>query len=111
ISQAAERLPENCDAFGELFARYADCRFVLLGESTHGTAEFYKARAAITRYLIQEHGFNVVAVEADWPDAASVDRYIRRKPQRPDRPVFQRFPRWMWRNAEFRALVEWLREY
>ena len=57
-----------------LFDRFGDRRIVLLGEASHGTSEFYRARAAITRRLIEEHGFTIVAVEADWPDAAAVDR-------------------------------------
>jgi erythromycin esterase-like protein len=83
---------------------------VLLGESSHGTSEFYRARAAITRRLIEQHGFNIVAVEADWPDAASVDRYVRHRPRRDgEEEPFQRFPTWMWRNREVDAFVRWLR--
>jgi hypothetical protein len=72
IAAAAEPLPEIDDpAFAEAFDRFADARVVLLGEASHGTSEFYRARAAITRRLIERHGFNIVAVEADWPDAAT----------------------------------------
>jgi erythromycin esterase-like protein len=61
--------------------------------------------------LIEEHGFNVVAVEADWPDAAAIDRYVRHKTARPDaEPAFRRFPTWMWRNAEVDVFVRWLRD-
>ena len=78
LRTAAEPLPEFDDpAFGPLFDRFADARVVLLGEATHGTSEFYRARAAITRRLIEQHGFTIVAVEADWPDAAAIDRYVR----------------------------------
>jgi hypothetical protein len=71
IREAAEPLPEPDDpAFGAMFDRFAKARVVLLGEATHGTSEFYRARAQITRRLIERHGFNIVAVEADWPDAA-----------------------------------------
>ncbi|WP_176056629.1 protein-L-isoaspartate(D-aspartate) O-methyltransferase [Brucella intermedia] len=111
IAETAECFADIDEDFTKQFEKFADCRFVLLGECTHGTAEFYTARAAITRYLIEKHDFNIVAVEADWPDAASVDRYIRKRPLRSDRPMFQRFPQWMWRNAEFKAFVEWLREH
>ena len=107
-----ERLPapERQDEFGALFDRFGDARVVLLGEATHGSSEFYRARAAITRHLIAEHGFNIVAVEADWPDAARVDRYVRHlAPAKEARPVFQRFPTWMWRNEEVLAFVDWLR--
>src|SRR5215212_3621660 len=113
IAEAAEPLPEFDDpAFGRLFDRFADRRVVLLGEASHGTSEFYRARAAITRRLVEAHGFTMVAVEADWPDAAAVDRYVRHRPAqaRPE-PPFQRFPTWMWRNAEVAALIEWMREH
>ncbi len=95
-----------------LFDRFAGRRVVLLGEASHGTSEFYRARAAITRRLIEEHGFTIVAVEADWPDAAAVDRYVRHRTQgmRLDAP-FQRFPTWMWRNREVMDFVEWMREH
>jgi protein-L-isoaspartate(D-aspartate) O-methyltransferase len=113
IAEAAEPLPDPDDrSFGRLFERFADRRVVLLGEASHGTAEFYRARAAITRHLIERHGFTIVAVEADWPDAAAVDRYVRHRPARaPAEPPFQRFPTWMWRNTEVAALVEWLRQH
>lgn len=111
IAEAAEPLPPLDDpAFARGFERYADRRVVLLGEASHGTAEFYRARAAITRRLIERHGFTVVAVEADWPDAAAVDRYVRHRPARPEaEPPFQRFPTWMWRNTEVAAFIDWLR--
>jgi len=113
IRAASEPLPTFDDpAFGELFDRYADARVVLLGEASHGTSEFYRARDAITRRLIARHGFNIVAVEADWPDAATIDRYVRHRPARAGaEPPFRRFPTWMWRNAEFETFVEWLRAH
>jgi protein-L-isoaspartate(D-aspartate) O-methyltransferase len=113
IAEAAEPLPDLDDpGFARLFDRFADRRVVLLGEASHGTSEFYRARAAITRRLAAEHGFTLVAVEADWPDAAAVDRYIRHRPPRPGtEPPFQRFPTWMWRNTDVAALIDWLREH
>jgi protein-L-isoaspartate(D-aspartate) O-methyltransferase len=113
IRAAAEPLPDFDDpAFGALFDRFAHARIVLLGEASHGTSEFYRARDAITRRLVQAHGFRIVAVEADWPDAASIDRYVRHLPTPGARePAFQRFPTWMWRNAEVDAFVGWLREF
>ncbi|MCA6119078.1 protein-L-isoaspartate(D-aspartate) O-methyltransferase [Bradyrhizobium sp. WSM 1738] len=113
IAEIAEPLPNFDDpAFGRLFDRFADRRVVLLGEASHGTAEFYRARAAITRHLIAQHGFVIVAVEADWPDAAVVDRYVRHRDARTDtQPPFQRFPTWMWRNTEVAALIEWMRNH
>jgi len=111
IRTAAEPLPDLDDpAFGALFDRFADARVVLLGEASHGTSEFYRARAAVTRRLIERHGFTIVAAEADWPDAASLDRYVRQRPAPPHaEPPFRRFPTWMWRNAEVEAFTEWLR--
>ena len=113
IAAAAEPLPDLDDpAFGILFDRFADRRVVLLGEASHGTSEFYRARAAITRRLIEQHGFTIVAVEADWPDAAAVDRYVRDRPAaRSDEPPFQRFPTWMWRNSDVAAFIDWLRDH
>ena len=113
IAEAAEPLPAFDDpAFGRLFDRFADRRVVLLGEASHGTSEFYQARAAITRHLIEHHGFTIVAVEADWPDAATVDRYVRHRlcRARVERP-FQRFPTWMWRNTDIQALIHWLHRH
>ena len=111
IRAAAEPLPDLDDpAFGALFDRYADARVVLLGEASHGTSEFYRARAAITRRLIERHGFRIVAVEADWPDAAAIDRHVRhRAPREGEERSFRRFPTWMWRNTDVDAFVRWLR--
>jgi len=111
IAKAAEPLPDIGDpAFGAMFDRFADARVVLLGEASHGTSEFYRARAAISRRLIERHGFTIVAVEADWPDAAAVDRYVRRRPSRlGEMRAFERFPTWMWRNTDVEAFVGWLR--
>ena len=113
IADAAEQLPEIDDAaFGSFFDRFADARVVCLGEASHGTSEFYSARAAISRRLIERHGFNVVAVEADWPDAATIDRYVRHRPWREgEMKAFERFPLWMWRNHEFDGFVRWLRQH
>ena len=90
----------------------ADARVVLIGESSHGTAEFYRARAEITKWLIEEKGFCAVAAEADWPDAYRVNRYVRglghdTSPEEALRG-FERFPAWMWRNTVVRDFVNWL---
>ena len=113
IADAAEPLPDIEDpAFAALFDRYADARIVLLGEASHGTSEFYRARAAITRRLIERHGFKIVALEADWPDAATLDRIVRhREPREGEERAFARFPTWMWRNREFDEFVRWLHGY
>jgi protein-L-isoaspartate(D-aspartate) O-methyltransferase len=113
IAAAAEPLPDIADpTFGGMFDRFGDARVVLLGESSHGTSEFYRARAAVTRRLIEEHGFSIVAVEADWPDAATIDRYVRhRAPREGEEAAFARFPTWMWRNEEVDAFIRWLRRH
>src|SRR3954454_3346465 len=110
IAAAAEQLPELDDpAFGAVFDRFAERRIVLLGEASHGTSEFYRARAAITQRLIERHGFTILAVEADWPDAAAVDRYVRHRSGRADaqHPV-QRFPTSLWRNSDVAAMIKWM---
>jgi erythromycin esterase-like protein len=113
IRGSAEPLSEIGDAaFGAMFDRFADGRVVLLGEASHGTSDFYRARAAISRRLIERHGFNILAVEADWPDAASVDRFVRHRPKRDgEDAAFQRFPTWMWRNVEVDEFIRWLRAH
>lgn len=92
--------------------RVGDARVVLLGEATHGTSEFYQMRAQLTQALIAQRGFNIVAIEADWPDAALVNRYVGHVSGGvPEHKAFNRFPQWMWRNQEFHDFVEWLRKY
>ncbi len=104
--------PTDYDA---LMAMVGDARVVLLGEATHGTHEFYRERARITQRLIREKGFTAVAVEGDWPRAARVNRYVRGEGTDRDAAQalsgFTDFPLWMWRNAEVRDLVEWMRTH
>ena len=101
--------------YNPLLDLIGDARVVLLGEASHGTHEFYHERARITRRLIEEKGFNAVAVEADWPDAYRVNRWVRGTGQ--DRSAidalggFLRFPRWMWRNQVVLAFIQWLRRH
>src|SRR5687767_13421743 len=101
--------------YDPLMALIGDARFVLLGEASHGTHEFYRARAQITKRLIREKDFTAVAVEADWPDAYRVNCYVRGAG--PDRDAeealrgFERFPTWMWRNAEVLDFLGWLRAH
>jgi erythromycin esterase-like protein len=114
IRASAEPLPEDFDdpRFGAMFDRFGDARVVLLGEASHGTSEFYRARAAISKRLIERHGFNIVAAEADWPDAATIDRYVRhREPREGETRAFERFPMWMWRNREFDWFIRWMRRH
>ncbi|KAB8260656.1 erythromycin esterase-domain-containing protein [Aspergillus pseudonomiae] len=120
FAAAAHPLPDIQDpSFSSNFDSFADHRLVLLGDGSHGTSEFYTARAEITKRLIEHHGFTMVAVEADWPDAEVIDRYVRQRPgpktnigghSKPIDP-FTRFPTWMWRNREMQELVEWMRNY
>ena len=99
----------------EIVAAVGGARLVLLGEASHGTHEFYAIRAEVTRRLVAERGFRGVAVEADWPAAARVNRYIQRASDDRDGEQalsdFKRFPRWMWRNGVIVELIEWLREH
>src|ERR1043166_5252154 len=100
--------------YDPLLALADDCHFVLLGEASHGTHDFYRERAEITKRLIVEKGFNAVAVEADWPDAYRVNRYVRGEIDcSPDEALsgFQRFPTWMWRNREVVDFIVWLRKH
>lgn len=88
---------------------------VLIGEASHGTHEFYETRAELTKRLIVEKGFRLIAVEADWPDALRVNRYVRGDSADPDADAalgeFERFPRWMWRNSVVHEFIEWLRDW
>ncbi len=114
VRETAEPLREiEGVELGPLTERIGDSRLVLIGEATHGTSEFYRMRAEITKQLITRRGFQFVAIEADWPDAARIDQYVRRlEPANCHRwESFSRFPTWMWRNREVLEFVEWLREY
>ncbi|HEY9085842.1 MAG TPA: erythromycin esterase family protein [Candidatus Tyrphobacter sp.] len=98
-----------------LFAMLADAPIVLIGEASHGTHEFYRTRAEITKRLIAEHGFTAVCIEGDWPDAYRVNRYVRGTHDDGEAVEslggFTRFPTWMWRNAEVLDFISWLREH
>jgi erythromycin esterase-like protein len=112
---AARPLTGGAHDYDALLDLVGDARFVLLGEATHGTHEFYQERARITQRLIEEKGFHAVAVEADWPDAYRVNRYVRGQGEDRDADAalsgFQRFPNWMWRNTDVQHFVEWLRKH
>lgn len=115
IEQDAIKLDHPETRFEALLDRIGDCRYVLLGEATHGTHEFYEARAEITKRLIEQKGFTVIAWEADWPDTLRLNRFIRGEGD--DRSAaealdgFKRFPIWMWRNTEIVELLTWLRTW
>ncbi|AFZ66187.1 erythromycin esterase family protein [Deinococcus peraridilitoris] len=122
VRAVARPLYGGSDDYGDLLEAIGDARFVLVGEASHGTHEFYRERARITRRLIEERGFTAVLVEADWPDAYRVNRYVRApalegESESSDGSAldalgdFQRFPQWMWRNEDVLHFVEWLREH
>jgi erythromycin esterase-like protein len=104
----------SVSGFAPLLEAIGDAKLVLLGEASHGTEEFYRARAELTKALIVERGFNFVAVEADWPDAYRVNRWVRGASDESGAEAalgdFTRFPRWMWRNTEVVDFIGWLRE-
>lgn len=115
VQDAAHVLNGSRTDYDPLLEMIGDARYVLLGEATHGTHEFYQARAEITSRLIAEKGFTVVAWEADWPDALRVNRYIRQAGHDAGAEEslrgFKRFPTWMWRNADILELVSELRNH
>ena len=115
VSEKAEPLVGSPNDFDSLINLVGDARFVLIGEASHGTHEFYRIRAQISKRLIAQRGFNAVAVEADWPDAYRVNRFVRGSSSDVDGVEalsgFKRFPQWMWRNADVLDFVGWLREH
>ncbi|HEY5622731.1 MAG TPA: protein-L-isoaspartate(D-aspartate) O-methyltransferase [Gammaproteobacteria bacterium] len=115
--QLLSEIADACEPFNSietanlepLIERIGNAEVVLIGESTHGTSEFYKLRARITATLIERKGFRFVAIEGDWPDAARIDHYVRHFDTLPSEwTAFARFPTWMWRNDDVREFVDWL---
>jgi erythromycin esterase-like protein len=115
VSEAVQPLSGAASDYDRLIESIGEARVVLIGEASHGTHEFYQERAAITKRLIQERGFNAVAVEADWPDAYRVNCFVRGNGDDRDSDAalsnFKRFPTWMWRNTVVRDFVDWLRRH
>ena len=115
IRKVAHSLTGAAEDYNPLLDLIGDARFVLIGEATHGTHEFYEQRAEITKRLIQEKGFTAVAVEADWPDAYRVNRFVRLINDDATAAAalagFGRFPAWMWRNTDVINFITWLRQY
>ncbi|MFL6335693.1 MAG: erythromycin esterase family protein [Pyrinomonadaceae bacterium] len=115
VRGAAHLLEGGARDYDPLSELIGESRFALLGEASHGTHEFYRERAEVTKRLIAEKGFKAVAVEADWPDAYRVNRYVRGESEDRDARAalsgFKRFPVWMWRNTVVVEFVEWLRAY
>ena len=114
IRQHARPVANDPGDYDDLLELIGDNQFVLLGDATHGTSEFYRERARITRRLIVEKGFTVVAIEADWPDAYDLNEFVHgRGPASAEAALstFDRFPRWMWGNRETAELLQWMREH
>jgi len=115
LTAAAHPLEGEAGDYDALMRLVGDARFVLLGEPTHGSHDFYEERARITQRLIREKGFSAVAVEADWPDAYRVNRFVRGEGQDTTADAalsgFERFPAWMWRNTDVVHFIDWLRAH
>lgn len=115
VSRRALPLADPAD-LDPLIERIGDATYVLLGEATHGTSEFYAWRAALSRRLIEERGFSFVGVEGDWPDCYRVNRYVKSYADSGDSArdvlhAFERWPTWMWANREVAEFAEWLRDH
>jgi erythromycin esterase-like protein/predicted phosphoribosyltransferase len=111
INRSLFKIKKNTD-FHALVDAVKDKRVVMLGEATHGTAEFYEMRAEISKQLIENHGFNFIAVEGDWPDAYRLNNYIQKGTGKSARDVLKqnhRWPTWMWANEEVAKLAEWMK--
>jgi erythromycin esterase-like protein len=115
VRQAAVWFERAPDGFGPLLDLIGDAGLVLIGEASHGTHEFYQTRAELTKVLVERKGFNLIAVEADWPDAYRVNRWVRHASDDTGAGIalgdFTRFPRWMWRNQDVVVFLEWLRAH
>jgi erythromycin esterase-like protein len=115
VRHAAQWFETGPDGVAAMVEAIGDAKVVLIGEATHGTHEFYQVRADLTRALVEGRGFNIVAAEADWPDAYRINRWVRHMSDDADAEAaladFTRFPRWMWRNDVVVEFVTWLREH
>src|SRR6266850_1125271 len=115
VADSVIRLAGTAGDYDPLLARTSGARVVLIGEASHGTHEFYRERAAITKRLIAEGGVTAVTAEADWPDAYRVNLYVRGEGDdaTPEAALgdFRRFPSWMWRNVDVVEFLGWLREW
>jgi erythromycin esterase-like protein len=114
VRELAQRLNDNDSDYDALLEMAREREFVLLGEASHGTQDFYRMRAQITRRLISEGGFDAVAIEGDWPDTWRVNRFVQGEGDADANAAledFKRFPTWMWRNREVRDFIIWLRDH
>lgn len=113
LKELIEPLPSGDDRYASLLKDIGQRRFVLLGEATHGTAEFYRERANLTKVLIEKHGFNAVVIEGDWPDSYEINQYVNGYSNHESAASaligFDRFPTWMWRNEDIQDFVDWLK--
>ena len=114
LNDAAEPLPESRD-YSSLLDTIGDARFVMIGEASHGTHEFYQTRIEISQQLIKKKGFMAIAIEGDWPDAHRVHRFLQGSDEIQDAENalddFKRFPTWMWRNTTMPPFLKWLRKH
>lgn len=115
LNSDIDPLTDNENKYDKLLDDIGDARYVLIGEATHGTHEFYKTRAEITQQLILKKNFMAIAIEGDWPDAYRVHRYLQGQSGQNNYEEalegFQRFPQWMWRNQTIVPFLQWLRSY
>ena len=115
LTEAVQPLSEQADKYSSLLDKIGDSRFVLIGEATHGTHEFYQARIEITQQLIEKKNFMAVTIEGDWPDVYRIHRYLQGKGHKRDWKQaiddFKRFPTWMWCNTTLPPFLRWLRTY
>lgn len=115
LDNTVEPLTGTENDYSSLLDKIGNKRFVMIGEATHGTQEFYQARIEITQRLIKEKGFMAIAIEGDWPDAYGIHRYVQGKGTKADwheaLSDFMRFPTWMWRNTTIPPFIKWLRDY
>lgn len=115
LSQSAEPLSDQEDKYSALLDKIGDAQYVLMGEATHGTSEFYNARIEISKQLIIKKDFSAIAIEGDWPDTYLIHRYLQGAGEKNNWEIaleeFKRFPIWMWRNTTLPPFLKWLRNY
>lgn len=115
LNDHIEPFSQQGENYSSLLNKIGNARFVLIGEATHGTHEFYQTRAEITKQLILQKGFMAVAIEGDWPDAYRIHRYLQGKGNKENIDAalsdFKRFPTWMWRNQTLVPFLKWLRTH
>ncbi|MEK3766022.1 erythromycin esterase family protein [Solibacillus sp. FSL K6-4121] len=109
-------LPLNDTSLNKMVEAVGDAKIVMIGEASHGTSEFYTVRAELSKMLIEQKGFQLIAVEGDWPSAQAVNRYVKGYSEESTnakevlKNAFHRWPTWMWANEEVAAFTEWLKE-